>query len=296
MDNEREQCNIYILDYYITQSFYSIRSILQGHNSNKRQKMSSPLPVVSGILKVGNENGIAAIFNILLDSGASQSVIHESLVQQSKCLQVLPVSWTTVAGNFTTNKQVEITFKLPTLHEKRIVTSVVHVTSKLNTYDMIIGRDLLQELGIVLNLKENTIIWDDSITMMKGNDNSLKSVNSIENSKLLQDDTSRMKSILEAKYEAANLDEVSKSCENLTSMQQEQLKQVLQHYSTLFDGTLGHWQDEPYNIEPDVKTYHARPYPIPKANEATLKMEVERLCNYGVLRKIIDLNGDHQHL
>ena len=212
MDNESEECNIYILDYYINQSFYSIRSILQGHNSNKRQKMSSPLPVIGGILKVGNENGIAARFNILLDSGASQSVIHESLVQQSKCLQVLPVSWTTVAGNFTTNKQAEITFKLPTLHEKRIVTSVVHVTSKLNTYDMIIGRDLLQELGIVLNFKENTIIWDDSITMMQGNDNSLKSVNSIENSKLLQDATSRMKSILEAKYEAANLDEVSKSC------------------------------------------------------------------------------------
>jgi hypothetical protein len=54
----------------------------------------------------------------------------------------------------------------------------------------------------------------------------------------------------------------------------------------LFDGTLGHWQDETYDItlRDDAKPYHARAYPIPKTHKATLKMEVERLCKIGVLK------------
>jgi gag-polyprotein putative aspartyl protease len=280
IDNENKINNTYILDKIICYSIYSIRSILQGHhNSNKRLKFSLPLPVVSGILKIENERGNAQNFQILLDSGASQSVIHQNLVQQTECSGNPPISWDTVAGAFTTNKRAEISFKLPTLHEKRVITSKVHVTSQLNNYDMILGRDLLQDLGIVLNFKDNTIVWDDSIIAMQGNVISPDALNNIEESETMYDATSRMKRIIEAKYEAANLNEIAKDCKNLSTVEQNQLEELLQKYSTLFDGTLGHWKDEPYNIElkPDAKPYHARPYPIPKAYEATLKMEVQRL-------------------
>ena len=70
----------------------------------------------------------------------------------------------------------------------------MHVTNKLNNNDMVLGRYLLQDLGIVLNFKENTILGDDSITMMQGNDISLNSMNTIEDSKIMQDATSRIKS------------------------------------------------------------------------------------------------------
>jgi hypothetical protein len=51
---------------------------------------------------------------------------------------------------------------------------------------------------------------------------------------------------------------------------------------------IGHWKNEHYDItlQPNVKPYHARQYPIPKIHEATLKIELERLCQIGVLRKI----------
>ena len=56
----------------------------------------------------------------------------------------------------------------------------------------------------------------------------------------------------------------------------------------MFDGTLGRWRGETLEVElqKGVQPYHARPYPVPKAYEATLKQEVERLCRAGVLRKV----------
>ena len=64
--------------------------------------------------------------------------------------------------------------------------------------------------------------------------------------------------------------------------------ELLNKYETLFDGTLGHWSEEEYDVElrQDAEPYHARPYPIPKTYETTLKMEVKRLVTSGVLKNV----------
>jgi hypothetical protein len=57
----------------------------------------------------------------------------------------------------------------------------------------------------------------------------------------------------------------------------------------LFDGSLGKWNMGAYDIElrPDVMPYHAaRAFPIPQIHTGTLKIEVERLCKVGVLKKV----------
>jgi hypothetical protein len=58
--------------------------------------------------------------------------------------------------------------------------------------------------------------------------------------------------------------------------------------SRLFDGTLGHWNDVELKVKlkPDATPYHARAYPIPHKYMDTLKLEVERLCDIGVLKKV----------
>ncbi len=274
------------LDTCLTTSCYSIRSILHGQ-SFKRQKLSKPLPVISG--RLHDKDNVKDI-TILLDSGASQSIVKYELVKTMKLINVETTDWTTVAGNFSTSKQVKVVFSLPSLHEKRIVESLMHVTPKLENYDMILGRDLLQELGIILNFQHNSIQWEHAIAPMKSTD---KQTNynihaTIEDSKALQEATSRMRQILEAKYEPANLKEVVKSCNNLQANEKQALYKLLSKYETLFDGTLGHWVGEKYHIElkENAKPYHARAYPIPKAYEDTLKMEVQRLCDLNVLKRI----------
>ena len=78
------------------------------------------------------------------------------------------------------------------------------------------------------------------------------------------------------------------SQEHLSLTQRQQLKQLLDKCAELFDGTLGTWNLEPVELElkPDATPHHARPHPIPRVHQETLKMEVERLCEIGVLKKV----------
>ena len=59
-------------------------------------------------------------------------------------------------------------------------------------------------------------------------------------------------------------------------------------FKELFDGSLGKWEMDDYNVElrSDAQPYHARAYPIPRCHQETLKMEVQRLCEAGVLKKV----------
>ena len=56
----------------------------------------------------------------------------------------------------------------------------------------------------------------------------------------------------------------------------------------MFDRALGKYTGSTYKIElkEDVKPYHAKPFPIAKVHKPTLKKEVKRLVEIGVLRKI----------
>jgi hypothetical protein len=153
---------------------------------------------------------------------------------------------------------------------------------------MIIGNDLLEHLKIDLKYSTSTIVWDSAEIPMKSRDATIYDSYHIQDTPCLEEAAERIKRILDAKYEPANLDEIAASCTHLTEEQQTDLKTLLEKYKSLFDGTLGNWKGEDYNIElhPDATPYHARPFPIPKVHEQTLRHEVDRLCQLGVLKKV----------
>lgn len=285
---------MYTLDNCITQSQYSIRSMLRGHQTNhirKRQKLEHGVPVITGLLQKSSNPSLGKKIIILLDSGASQSIIDSNIIEKNaKKIEGKSITWKTISGNFSTKFKTAVKFKLPSLHESRTIETEMHIAPHISNYDMIIGRDLLHELGLMLNFSEQTVIWDHAVAPMKysTNKNTQAVVTLNSESKPVLEATDRMKKILEAKYEAADLNTVVSECKQLSSREQQQLLAVLKNYSSLFDGTLGHWKREQYEIKlrPDAKPYHARPYPVPKAYETTLKMEVERLCKIGVLKRI----------
>jgi hypothetical protein len=68
-----------------------------------------------------------------------------------------------------------VTFLLPQLNlEKQMCTSwAFHVYDRpesSSTYDMIMGQDLLVELGIIMNFNDHTITWDTDTISMKDRD------------------------------------------------------------------------------------------------------------------------------
>jgi len=143
------------------------------------------------------------------------------------------------------------------------------------------GRKLLCKLAIKIDSGENTVTWDNASIPMKNYETLQQQLNKTtaflwseetHETKALKTTSDRIKRILEAKYDKANLQEVVTDCDYLTIEEQEKLLQVLQKHEHLFDGTLGSWDTHPYNIElkPDATPYHAHAFPILNGQEAML--------------------------
>ena len=236
---------------------------------------------------------------ILLHSGSSGSIILEKFVRKLRMKNDTTTSWSTKGGNFQTSKKCKTTFILNKFFENKSIEWNLHVDSTpgLHRYDMILGRDVLSELGITLDFKGQTMTWDDSTIRMKDPESFpdlLDPINDFFWSKdlyeteALQEASARLPKILDAKYAPADLDEVVRTCGHLTEGEKRQLHALLSKYEHLFDGTLGTWRKEPYNTElkEGAKPYHSRPFPVPKVHERTLKVELDRLVKLGVLKRI----------
>ena len=82
---------------------------------------------------------------VLLDSGGSNSIIHKSLAKKLRIKKDTNTTWTTLAGKVSTATVAKVQFKLPKFFKDWAVDYNVHLTEKLQNYDMIVGRDLLSK-------------------------------------------------------------------------------------------------------------------------------------------------------
>lgn len=157
------------------------------------------------------------------------------------------------------------------------------------SYDIIIGQDLMQQKGIDLLNSTKTIRWDDQeISMRPRSTTVAEMMQAIEDSPAVQAETKRTKVILDAKYEPANLEQVTKDIPLFSKEDREAVFKALKKYEILFDGQLGRYADPPHTIhlKDNVTPYHGKPYKLPQVYEAQLKAEVERLLRIGVLKKV----------
>ena len=239
---------------------------------------------------------------VLFDSGCGATLINHELVKELKQTREKKTKWRTKAGKFTTSHKCNITFNLPAFHEHREITwnCYVDTTNKdqqICNYDLIIGRDLMHEIGINILFKDGTIEWDNASIPMQSIDKLDETyIDEFEQEIMFTHDpvtteAERIQNIIDAKYSKADLSAIVKECETLTKFEQEKLYALLKKFEHLFDGTLGTWNTDPVDLElkdPNCKPYHAKPYPVPHSQEQKLREEVERLCGYGVMRKIND--------
>ena len=81
---------------------------------------------------------------------------------------------------------------------------------------MIIGNDLLECLKFDIKYSTATIEWDGAEIPMRSRDATIEDSYLISDTPSLQEAAERIKQILDAKYEPANLDKVAESCSHLT--------------------------------------------------------------------------------
>ena len=58
-----------------------------------------------------------------------------------------------MAGHFHTKGRCQLLFKLPELNYSAKILAKAYVTNMKGTYNMILGRDVLYNLGIILDFK-----------------------------------------------------------------------------------------------------------------------------------------------
>jgi hypothetical protein len=145
-----------------------------------------------------------------------------------------------------------------------------------SNYDMIIGRDLLHSLGINLLFDTAKLSWDNAKIHMQlpGRTNG-DWLDTMEQELLYAHDprttdAERIQNIIESKYTPTDLNKIVEECTHLKKDEQRQLLRLLQKFENLFDGTLGTWKTDPVDLKlvnPNVKPYHAKPYPVPYYQE-----------------------------
>ena len=271
---------------------FSIANLIRGHNKPVKRRKTMDLKPIAYVRFNTKHSGRPRPITLkaLLDSGGSGSLIASKHAKKLKMRKTgKQTVWTTPGGALETTQKCKAEFTIPELHDNRLIEwNNFHVTKDLGAYDMIIGRDILRDLGIDIKFSTETCSWDSHEMPFKDSDASVEESYFVREPDVVDEATERLKGILDAKYEAADLQEVASSASHLTTDEQENLHCLLSKYASLFDGTLGNWKDTTYNIElkPDAEPYHARAFPIPRVHTATLKMEVERLCELGVLKKV----------
>jgi hypothetical protein len=75
----------------------------------------------------------------------------------------------TKGGTFHTSGKCKTNFILNEFYENKVIEWTLHVdkTSGPHRYDMIVGRDLMSQLGIILDFDGQTMTGDESTIKMK---------------------------------------------------------------------------------------------------------------------------------
>ena len=262
-------------------------------------KVKKPENVVPSTLMVARTiQGVESrrVLKVLLDSGGTHTLINSQVLP--KGANPVTVSggrrtFTTVAGKYTSSRVVNMKeLVMPEFDKTRRIDDIqAFVFDTPSSYDVILGQDFLSKTGMKFNFENGSIKWIDRTIMMKDRNywNSrtnwymaLEELDEFEDEEEEEDHY-----MLDAKYEEKDPAQVAQEQKHLTQKERDSLQKVLENFTTIFDGTLGHYPHRKIHLEvdPNAIPYHAKPYAVPKLNEEAFKKELQHLVNIGVLRK-----------
>ena len=257
-------------------------------------------------------------FLCLLDSGATGCwILRSKLLPHIRTYHVAPVTYQTLAGSFTANEEVKLhDILLPEFHKtRRLQTLTAKVFDNRCHYDMILGCNLMNKLGIVLDFNTKSMAWDGSTVAMREYDQHqepttlatnllldvLDSNLEVNDSIIMLDKPSdinyqetdvdpatyKTTIIHTSLYEPSNLQDIVEKCVYLLLSQHEQLYSLLTQFQKLFDGCLGTFKGPPVHLEliENPVPVRRRPYTIPMSHLAVFKEELSHLISIGIIEK-----------
>ena len=243
------------------------------------------------------------LIRVLLDSGSDGDLLFHQKGKPKHfpyLTRQVPCSWHTSNGVFQTKGRAKLSIRFfEYSNSKEFLTEpdVFEYDRKMGkpVFDLIIGCNSMEKLGIVLDFKAKSITIDEIILPMR-NINSLTDRSKVKETWAISNAlahepistelaTQRAVKILDANYTKADLQAVVTNCTQLNSVEQNKLLELLKKFEQLFDGTLGNWRTKPvsFQLKDGATPYHGRAFPIPKVHKEVIMKEIQRLCDLGVL-------------
>ena len=95
----------------------------------------------------------------MLDYGTSATNTPVRLTPKARRKKNTTTKWDSRGWVFQTQAKAAVLFQLPELDHTKTITYVVHVydTKKSHLYDMIMGQELMQELGLDIKFSDYTV-------------------------------------------------------------------------------------------------------------------------------------------
>lgn len=217
----------------------------------------------------------------LADTGSSRTLLSKSMLDDQALESLADTSIELVLPNGTMMKAKEtMQTALQFVEFSQLLQfewSCVDVNQL--PYGMLIGRDLLEHLGLYLDFSNKTMKWDGlsapmhpletATTSSSRNDQIIAIIDTQEPSPFLESEHRQLE-ILDADYKAKPL--IDYVPQHLSEDERKGILQLLESFeSTLFSGRLGSWKGEPYEIPTaaQLKPFYSKPFPIPKSQEET---------------------------
>ena len=198
---------------------FGVLASLHGSAKNKDAAPTAGklVPILWGTFAANTKEAPSRPLKILLDTGASASIIHAKFAQNCAVMLTNATVWNTAAGEMSTNQKVKGLLHLPEFYDNKVIEHTFHVTNLQSRYDMLIGRDLLSQLALKIDFAKNVVQWEDREVPLKTMDCKYEDSFFIQYSPAVESSLDRIKKILDAKYEPANLQEVVNRHKHLTS-------------------------------------------------------------------------------
>ena len=235
---------------------------------------------------------------VLFDSGGGTTMIHQRALPEGAEVKVDKNAkpCTTVAGTYNANKTTILRDgNLPEFdRHKRIlgVTATVFDTPSC-PYDIILGRDLLSDLGVIIDFANHHVKWMDKFIFMKPRSHFQHHTNYtmiFDDGVLDVLDDAEDAFIMDAKYVATSPQEVADGQHHLTEIQRKNLAIALQNVSELFDGKLGRYKAEKIHLDlvDGAQPIHSKAYSVPMKHEPAFLKELKHLVEVDVLERADD--------